>query len=207
MPRPPDPRLAAGKYRLRAHEYDATARRTMRLRERAHALLDLRPGETVLDAGCGTGLSLPALAAAVGPAGRVFGFDVSGEMLGLARRRVAALGNVALMESPAEDVALPGKFQAALFFFTHDVLQSPRALERLFSHAAPGARVVLAGAKHPSRWLLPLRLYRLLKARPWVTTLHGLDRPWAGTERYLPGLEVRPAMLGTVYLASGRTPA
>lgn len=47
----------------------------------AVADLGLRPGERVLDAGCGTGRALPALRAAVGPAGTVLGIDLTPEML------------------------------------------------------------------------------------------------------------------------------
>ena len=45
----------------------------------------LRPGESVLDVGCGTGPTTFAAARAVGPTGRVWGLDVSGEMLAAAR--------------------------------------------------------------------------------------------------------------------------
>jgi demethylmenaquinone methyltransferase/2-methoxy-6-polyprenyl-1,4-benzoquinol methylase len=58
-------------------------------RRRGVALLGLRRGDTVLDLGCGTGLNLPLLVAAVGPTGRVIGLDRSVGMLAMARRRVA----------------------------------------------------------------------------------------------------------------------
>ncbi|MFD6419299.1 class I SAM-dependent methyltransferase [Streptomyces sp. NPDC060194] len=46
----------------------------------------LRPGDRVLDAGCGTGRALPALREAVGPSGVVVGVDVTPEMLAAAVR-------------------------------------------------------------------------------------------------------------------------
>ena len=63
----------------------------------------LRPGEHVLDVGCGSGATVLALAATVGPAGAVFGIDVSKPMLDLASRRVAAAGlaNVELVLADA----------------------------------------------------------------------------------------------------------
>ncbi|GAA1184488.1 class I SAM-dependent methyltransferase [Streptomyces hebeiensis] len=52
----------------------------------AVAALGLRPGDAVLDAGCGTGRALPALREAVGPRGTVLGVDLTPEMLQAAVR-------------------------------------------------------------------------------------------------------------------------
>ncbi|WP_406458278.1 methyltransferase domain-containing protein [Streptomyces sp. NBC_00876] len=48
--------------------------------------LGLRPGDAVLDAGCGTGRAMPALRAAVGPGGTVLGADLTAAMLETAAR-------------------------------------------------------------------------------------------------------------------------
>ncbi len=53
-----------------------------------------RPGEVVLDVGCGFGTTTAALARAVGPAGRVIGLDVSTPMLERARARFADLPTI-----------------------------------------------------------------------------------------------------------------
>ncbi|WP_151772668.1 class I SAM-dependent methyltransferase [Streptomyces abyssomicinicus] len=47
----------------------------------AVAVMGLRPGDRVLDAGCGTGRALPALREAVGPTGVVLGVDLTEAML------------------------------------------------------------------------------------------------------------------------------
>ena len=202
----PDFRRAVDQYRRHASGYDASAMRTMALRRRAVALLALQPGEVVLDVACGTGLSLPLLREAVGRTGRVIGVEVSPEMIAQARRRVAQAGwaNVSLLEAPAEEARLGEPFRAALFNYTHDVLQSPQALRNLFAFARPGARIAVAGIKHPPAWLFPLRLYRVLKARPYVTTLGGLDEPWRLLKEYVPDLRIEPVLFGTNYLAHGR---
>lgn len=50
-------------------------------------MLDLHPGDTVLDAGCGTGDDARAMAALIGPHGKVTGLDLDDEILVEARRR------------------------------------------------------------------------------------------------------------------------
>jgi len=204
--RAPDPQLAIAKYRAHAAGYDASAANTMELRRRTVALLDLQPGEAVLDVACGTGLSFELLAQAVGAQGRVIGVELSPEMAALARARIEANGwpQVALIEASMENARVDTKLDAVLFNYTHDVLRSPAALENIFRHLRPGARFALAGIKHPPWWLFPARLWRFAKARPYVTTFEGLDRPWSLLAQRIGALEVTPVMLGTNYIARGR---
>ncbi|MFD1515800.1 class I SAM-dependent methyltransferase [Halomarina rubra] len=61
-------------------------------RRQALAGLDARPGDTVLDVGCGPGVNFAALRERVGPTGRVVGVDYSAGMVECARRRVAREG-------------------------------------------------------------------------------------------------------------------
>ena len=56
------------------------------------ATAKLRPGEVVVDLGCGGGLDVFLAAARVGPTGRAIGIDMTTEMLDLARKN-AAKGN------------------------------------------------------------------------------------------------------------------
>ena len=56
------------------------------------AALGLRSGDTVLDAGCGTGALFPFLLALAGPAGTVVGLDVSRAMIEEAGRKFPAAG-------------------------------------------------------------------------------------------------------------------
>ena len=51
-----------------------------------------KPGESVLDVGCGTATTTLRMAETVGPSGCVLGVDISEQQLELARRRVAAAG-------------------------------------------------------------------------------------------------------------------
>lgn len=53
------------------------------------AFAGLRPGEVVVDLGCGGGLDVFLAAAKVGPAGKAIGIDMTPEMIDLSRRNAA----------------------------------------------------------------------------------------------------------------------
>ena len=69
-----------------------------------------RPGERVLDIGCGCGATTLEFARAVGPAGRVAALDISGPMLaeGKARAEAAGISNVDWQQADAATAALSG---------------------------------------------------------------------------------------------------
>ncbi len=75
-------------YGWRASSYELQLAPYEFIRRMAVQHLQLRPGDCVLDLGCGTGMSLPMLRDAVGAAGRVVGVDLSPDMLAVARERV-----------------------------------------------------------------------------------------------------------------------
>ncbi|MGW4231745.1 class I SAM-dependent methyltransferase [Streptomyces sp. NPDC004980] len=76
--------------------------------------LGLRPGDTVLDAGCGTGRALPALRAAVGPGGSVLGADLTPAMLDAAARAGRA-GSGALLVADVARLPLRAGVLDAVF--------------------------------------------------------------------------------------------
>src|ERR1035437_6230005 len=70
------------------------------------AFAGVRPGETVLDLGCGAGLDLLLAAERVGPAGRVIGVDMTDAMLARAGVNIgkAGLTNVELRKGIIESL-------------------------------------------------------------------------------------------------------
>src|SRR2546430_6241580 len=184
----PNAASAIERYRAHAEGYDASAARTMPLRQRTIAALRLRRGDAVLDVACGTGLSFPLLVAAVGGDGRVTGVELSPDMARRARERIASVGwaNVIVIEAAAEDAALAGPFDAVLFNFTHDVLQSRAALARIFAATRPGARVALSGSKFLPWWLAPVNAVVRRMNEPYLTTLGRMPQPWRQPAHYVP---------------------
>jgi SAM-dependent methyltransferase len=69
--------------------------------------VDARPGETVLELGCGAGLDLYFYSRKVGPAGCLFGLDLSPAMLDKARANFAALDITNVRWLPAAADAIP----------------------------------------------------------------------------------------------------
>lgn len=77
--------------------------------------LDPRPGETILDIGCGAGQTVRQLAERVGPSGTVIGVDIAPRLLDIARARTAGLGQVTLMQADAGKLTLPDASADGIF--------------------------------------------------------------------------------------------
>jgi 2-polyprenyl-3-methyl-5-hydroxy-6-metoxy-1,4-benzoquinol methylase len=102
----------------------------------------LPPDSLVLDAGCGPGLVSAALLAA---GHRVFGVDLSSEMIARARKRCAEYGERARFEQTSVfDPAVAGPFDAAVSrYVLHHVADQPAFLARQAALVRPGGFVVL----------------------------------------------------------------
>jgi SAM-dependent methyltransferase len=76
-------------------------------RRAVRAALALRPGERVLDIGCGRGFLAAEMAAEVGPDGRVHAVDPSESMLAITRRRRPAPHSAPLAIETGDALSLP----------------------------------------------------------------------------------------------------
>jgi ubiquinone/menaquinone biosynthesis C-methylase UbiE len=120
-----------------------------RVAEQTLAMLRLTPGQSVLEVGCGNGIFLPLLAAAVGPHGRINGIDHSPQFVAAAQERVAAAGfSERVMVREADAYRLPfadGSFDAAHCERVLMHLEDPTAaLREMRRVVKPGGVVVAA---------------------------------------------------------------
>jgi ubiquinone/menaquinone biosynthesis C-methylase UbiE len=142
-----------------AEEYERMDRALAGLGKRVLELAAPQPGECVLDIGCGSGTTVLALAARVGPSGHVLGADIAEQSVARARERIAAAG-YRHAEAICADVArhpfAPERFDLAfsrlgVMFFD----DPPAALANVHRAMKPGGRLALAVFRPASENLWP----------------------------------------------------
>ena len=205
-----------GRYTIGARAYDVLSmeRPVYRAgRDVAIELLDLQPGDRVLDLGCGTGLNFPLLDAAIGPTGTIVGVDLSASMLAVAYARVRRHGwrHVCLVQADAATAELAGMFRsggfdAVLATYALSVIEDgQRAWRGALSAVRPGGRAAVVDLALPrGRWRALAPLARLACFTGGVD-LH--RRPWQWVLRDTLEPEGRVLRAGHVRVAVGTVPA
>ena len=177
------------------------------VRQRAVDLLKLKPGDRVLDVGCGPGGSFPFLVNAVGPTGQVVGVEISPDHSELARRRIArnTWTNVEVVEAAAQDVLLTGTVDGLVMFAAPDVYASEEALENILPHLRYNARVVAFGAKLSSNGVARMfnPFLKLLCGLSFASTPRPDREPWRILATHVERIEVEEYFFGLMFLASG----
>jgi len=175
-------------------------------RKRAAEMTAVRPGDRVLEIGCGTGRNLQFLRDAVGRSGHVYGVDLSHGMLAKARETCAQRGwsNVTLTHADALEYTAPQPLDGVLFGLSYNTMPNHQAvLRQAMSQLRPGGRVVIMDAKLPrgpaNQMILPFSMWLMKR------TLLGnpLIKPWEHLKAVTDRFEIEDYLFGSYYICRG----
>jgi demethylmenaquinone methyltransferase/2-methoxy-6-polyprenyl-1,4-benzoquinol methylase len=178
-------------------------------RRRAAQMTAVRPGDHVLEIGCGTGRNLGPLREAVGRNGHVYGVDLSKGMLSKARALCERQGwsNVTLVHADALEFEARRPLDGVLFGLSYNTMPNHQeVLRHALSQLRPGGRIVIMDAKLPrgpaNSLILPFSLWLMKR------TLLGnpLIRPWEHLEAVTERFEMEDYLFGSYYICRGVKP-
>lgn len=202
-------------YQRNAKSYDLAVKifypliglRIEKYRRRAVACLNLKPGDVVVDAGCGTGLCFPLLMEKIGPNGTLLGIDISSEMLSLAAKRVARAGwtNVQLVHSDIANFKFPvginGVISTGVFGY---VEERDEVIEKISKALVHNGRLVIVDGKRPNSW--PTWLFKMfvkLSSPFGMTEDYFNNNTWKIVERLFENTTFEETYGGLLYISSG----
>lgn len=202
-------------YRKRARHYDMAVwtYRLLGLRERMYrqhtvAALQLRPGDTVVDLACGTGLNFPFLQSLITSEGRIIGVDLTDAMLDVARKRAhsADWRNIEFIQADIAEYEFPAGIAGVLSTFAISLVSEfDQVIQRGAAALPPGGRLALLDIKTPQHWPMWMARCTAWVNRPFGVTLETTyRRPWESIQRHLQDICYREYFYGYLYLSVGQ---
>ena len=199
-------------YRKRARNYDFTANlyyligfREESYRKQAIAQLALKPGDTVVDIGCGTGLNFSHLRNAVGDNGHIIGVDLTDAMLQQARSRIETKGwhNIELTQGDAAQYHFPSPLHGVFSSFALTMVPEYESVIANAYDALPtGGRMVILDLKKPQHLPLWMTKIGVAISKPFGVSLDMADRkPWETLQRYFNHVTLTDCFGGFAYIA------
>ncbi|SHF05227.1 demethylmenaquinone methyltransferase / 2-methoxy-6-polyprenyl-1,4-benzoquinol methylase [Fodinibius roseus] len=176
-------------------------------RKKAVQSLNLNPGDTVVDLGCGTGLNFPLLNNHVGKQGTIIGVDLSKNMLQQAQDRIqdSGLNNIKLIQADMSEYHIPSNADAILS--TLAISMSPdydRIIERVAHTLETRKKMAIFELKRPEKWPKWLVKAMIKLLHSYGTRYeHSKRTPWLSMEKYFRKLYMQEFYFGAVYVATG----
>lgn len=201
-------------YRKRAKNYDVTANlyyivgfRETKYRKMAISQVGLKPGDAVIEIGCGTGLNFQYFRHYLGDTGQITGVDLTDAMLEQAELRVRKNGwrNVCLVHSDAAKYSFPSNVNGVFSSFALTLVPEYQAvIERAWHALADDGRFVVLDFKKPEQWPLWVAKLGAAITKPFGVTLDLAERkPWEVMKAYFRKVTVTELYGGFVYIAVG----
>jgi demethylmenaquinone methyltransferase/2-methoxy-6-polyprenyl-1,4-benzoquinol methylase len=201
-------------YRKKARNYDLTTKlyyllgvRFQAYRKEAVNSLELEPGDTVLDLGCGTGLNFPSINAAVGPRGKIIGVDITDKMLDQAKNKVQENGweNIELVHMDVARYDIPKNIDGVISTFALTYSNKyDKVIYQSYVAVKPSKKFALLDIKMSSgraRIFWPLLEF---STRPFGGLKEYVKKhPWKSVEKYFDEYIYKEMYGGFIYLITG----
>jgi ubiquinone/menaquinone biosynthesis C-methylase UbiE len=202
-------------YRKRANLYDFAVwtYRLIGLREkmyRQHTVdaLSLRPGDTVVDLACGTGLNFQFLQPLITSDGRIIGVDITDAMLDVAQRKAKSAGwnNIEFIQADIAEYEFPARIAGVLSTFAISLVPNfDKVIHRGAAALQQDGRMALLDIKTPQHWPIWMAKLTAWINRPFGVTLESTNRrPWESLHHYLHEVCYREYFFSYLYLSVGQ---
>ncbi len=181
-------------------------------RRKAISALNLKPGDMVVDVGCGTGNNFPFLQQLIGPSGTIIGIDLSEAMLIQAQQRLDnnKWENVKLVCSDATQFDFPSNVNAVISTYALTLIPDcGHVISNAGKALVPGGKLVILDMAWP-RYCPLRRRHILFFLHSYGVTANVLcRRPWETVQESMKTIcqDFRNTYywFGFFYLAQGAT--